>query len=420
MLVKDVELKAAIVDLVDNCVDGARNIKTDRNFEGLYIRIEANPEYFRIVDNCGGISVDLARQYAFRFGRPKKMPSIPYSIGHFGIGMKRAFFKLGTKFRVESTTETSRFVVEEDVNEWKEKEKWEFQFLELEEKRASVPLDQRGTIVTVDTLHESVAKDFGLENFLIRLKNKIRQDHRQVINNGLAISLNGLPLGTDPLELLSSDELQPAFYEETIIQGEDTLNVKIYAGLARSVPEKAGWYIYCNGRMIMGADQTLTTGWGEGGEVRIPKYHNRSARFRGYTFFDSDNASWLPWNTTKTGVDIDSPIYRAMRLKMITLMRPVVDFLTRLAREKDREPDYRTLENAVDNAPIVTMTHARTSEKFISPKPSPKPPSPKKGRILYYKSNEQIEIIKKLLKVATNKAVGEKTFDSFFDRECKE
>ena len=93
--------------------------------------------------------------------------------------------------------------------------------------------------------------------------------------------------------------------------------------------------MFCNGRMVLGADQTITTGWGEGGEKTIPKYHNQFATFRGYVFFDSDDGSLLPWNTTKTGVDLDSRLYRAVRLDMVSVMRPAIDFLNRWKEEKD-------------------------------------------------------------------------------------
>lgn len=35
MLVKDIDLIDAIVDLVDNCVDGARRIRRNNNYEDL-------------------------------------------------------------------------------------------------------------------------------------------------------------------------------------------------------------------------------------------------------------------------------------------------------------------------------------------------------------------------------------------------
>ena len=420
MLVKDIELKQAIVDLVDNCVDGALRIRPSRNYEGLFVRVEATPERFRIVDNCGGISVDLARTYAFRFGRPEGMPSIPHSVGHVGVGMKRALFKLGSKFKVESTTETSQFVVEEDVNEWKTREEWQFQFKVLKEDLSNVPPDQRGSTITVDPLHESVAEDFGLENFINRLRRGIRQAHQQTIEKGLTITLNGIPLEAHPMELFYSDKLRPAFFEEKITQNGGSVNVKVYAGIAQSDPEKAGWYIYCNGRMVMGADQTITTGWGKGGEITIPKYHNQFARFRGFTYFDSDNAGLLPWNTTKTGVDADSPIFRAVSLRMVTLMRPVIDFLNKLDAEKDVETDDKPLDREVTTARVASVADVPTYNTFMAPKPKPRPTLPRLGRIAYNKPVDQINKVKKVLKVTTYREVGEKTFDYFYERECEE
>ena len=77
MLTKDIELTRAIIDLVDNCIDGARRLRPKGNYKGLYTRIETTKEYFKIVDNCGGISIELACKYAFRFGRPPEMRPTP-------------------------------------------------------------------------------------------------------------------------------------------------------------------------------------------------------------------------------------------------------------------------------------------------------------------------------------------------------
>src|SRR4051812_32570873 len=95
MLTRDVSLSRAIIDLVDNSVDGARRLRPGGNFTGLTVTIHLSPEEFRIEDNCGGIPVAIARDYAFRFGRPKDAPNTSGSVGQFGVGMKRTFFKLG-------------------------------------------------------------------------------------------------------------------------------------------------------------------------------------------------------------------------------------------------------------------------------------------------------------------------------------
>ena len=303
MLTRDVELSRAIIDLVDNCLDGALRIRPDRKFQDLWIRIRVTPEEFHIADNCGGISVDIAQKYAFRFGRPEGMPQTLHSVGQFGIGMKRALFKLGTKFKIESKTENSRFILEVDVNEWKKTNEWTFNFNELEIDLKDLPADQIGTSITVSPLHPSVAQDFRLDFFLNRLRLEIAKAHQPATEKGFVISLNGIPLTTDLITLLASETLKPVKFEERYTQTDGFVDVKIFAGVSNPSPTAAGWYIYCNGRMILEADKTPTTGWGEGSENTIPRYHNDYAMFRGVVYFDSDNAWLLPWNTTKTGVE---------------------------------------------------------------------------------------------------------------------
>jgi Histidine kinase-, DNA gyrase B-, and HSP90-like ATPase len=111
MLIRDIELIPALVDLVDNSVDGARRLRGSDNFEGLFVRIDATAESFRIADNCGGIPINIARHYAFRFGRTERTPQLPRSVGQFGVGMKRALFKLGSAFEIRSVEATSDFVL---------------------------------------------------------------------------------------------------------------------------------------------------------------------------------------------------------------------------------------------------------------------------------------------------------------------
>src|SRR5207302_6692235 len=77
-------------------------------------------------DNCGGISLQDAREYAFKFGRPKTAKGLSHSIGQFGVGMKRAFFKLGRTIDLESVTPTSRFALHLPVDKWEEDDNWEF------------------------------------------------------------------------------------------------------------------------------------------------------------------------------------------------------------------------------------------------------------------------------------------------------
>jgi HSP90 family molecular chaperone len=101
--VRDIPLIRAIIELVDNSVDGATHLQSNENYKDIWIKISFNKEYFKIEDNCGGITVNEAEEYAFKFGRDNDAEVTPKSIGRFGIGMKRAFFKMEKKIKVEST-----------------------------------------------------------------------------------------------------------------------------------------------------------------------------------------------------------------------------------------------------------------------------------------------------------------------------
>jgi hypothetical protein len=401
MLVRDIELEDAIADLVDNCVDGARRIRPAGNYDGLWARIEARKEKFRIADNCGGIPVDLARNYAFRFGRPEGMPPTKHSVGQFGIGMKRALFKLGRHFTVESTTTSTRFKVDVDVERWRKKQdkteitgtvdqkqdRWTFQFEELEEE-LTIPIDETGTIVSITNLTPGVSGEFELENFHTKLVKALEAKHQLSLENGLAITLDKIPLKFKPAELLQSGDLKPAHRELPPLGPKKTpIIVKLYVGIANSDPDAAGWYVFCNGRQVLRADQTERTGWGENKGVTMPKYHNQFARFRGYAFFDCDNAGLLPWNTSKTDVALDSSVFQSTRQQMIAMARNVIDFLNKLKEENDvkEERGKTPLLDKIGQAKAVELDAVKRQLLFVAPKALHLPPPPQTQAISYRK-----------------------------------
>jgi len=420
MLVKDIELIRAILDLIDNAVDGARRLRVQERFDGLNVRVDVTEHRFRIADNCGGIDLNLARNYAFRFGRPSEMPKMARSVGQFGVGMKRALFKLGKHFKIESTTATSHFAIEEDVETWKKHDRWEFAFQQLQDNMKN-DVTVIGTVVLVTNLHDAVSDEFRLETFVSKLKREIEAAHQESMYRGLAITLNKVPLAFRANELLHSDgDLRPAYEQIIVKQSEDSqpVTVKVYAGIGSSDPVEAGWYIYCNGRLVVESDQTLTTGWGERGGKAIPKFHNQFARFRGYVLFDCDDAGLLPWNTTKTGVDSDSGLYRRVRQKMITIMRPIIDFLNRLDAEADRASTDKPLTKIVDDARPVVLAEIPEGPFEHKARPTTQPAPLEQQKITYWKSTEQIRKVKTALRVKSLKEVGERTFEYFYENEC--
>ena len=130
MLPRDIELGDAILDLVDNSVDGAmrqrrKSLHETNVYKGFRCNLEISENKFRITDNCGGIPKEYIDS-AFRLGRPQvdKDGDLP-TIGMYGIGMKRAIFKMGLAAKVSSVTDGSSSTVEY-TEEWLDPENDDF------------------------------------------------------------------------------------------------------------------------------------------------------------------------------------------------------------------------------------------------------------------------------------------------------
>ena len=427
MLTRDIALIPAIIDLVDNSADGAKRLRESGSFKDLWARVEISGEEFRIADNCGGISVDVAEKYAFRFGRPEGAPFVKHSVGQFGVGMKRAIFKMGRKFRVDSSTTKSKFAVEVNVEAWAKTKEWKFPFTEREEG-VKVTKDETGTTISVTSLHADVADAFRLANFEIELKNELQSRLQDPISRGLAVTLNQVPVTAQPLAILADPRLAPAYkklrYPES---GPKPVTVKLYCGLGESEDRAAaGWHVFCNGRLILEGDKTAITGWGEESDgISIPGFHGQYNHLRGYAYFDADDAGKLPWNTTKTGINTDSAVYRAAKLEMMRLMRPVVDFLNKLKNEKDQKgpgDEMGPLERLVDKATTAPLTKANTRDVFEMPKikAAPVKIGPVMQKIQYSKPLKEVKRAMEALGVSTYTALGERTFEYFYKAEVEE
>lgn len=418
MLTKDIPLERAVLDLVDNCIDGAKRLRDpdEADFKGLWVKIEISADRFEISDNCGGFDSKTAKEYAFRFGRPRQAGSTAYSIGQFGVGMKRALFKFGRAFSIQSVTANEKWAVNVDVTEWEEAPEWSFGF--SEKGHAGAPPDERGTTIKVWNLRPEVAARFGSEGFRRNLRELIRIHQRQFIAKGLNVEFEGSLSATD-LNLLVG-EVDPAVEAFSVGEGEEEVKVRLIAGVGDSLPNSAGWYVVCNGRVVLAADRSDATGWGRvsEGEADIPRYHNQYARFRGIAFFDCKDSRFLPWNTTKTGVDADNKVWAIAIEKMVVMARAVVDFLNELDSEKRDVGSDGPLQRAL-NASSPRQAEAISKPTAFRVPDREKYSGPRMTRIAYSKPADKVRFLMVALGVGSAKAVGEKTFDAIL-REQEE
>jgi hypothetical protein len=193
MITKDISLVDCILDLIDNSLDGARKAQHAAspeaildNYNGFHANVDSSAQRFHIADNCGGIKLSEAIDYAFHFGRRLDAPTEgDYSIGLYGIGMKRAIFKMGNKIEIYSSTDQEAFRTKIDVKEWlaralvsvpgqaSAKEDWDFDMDDAEVN------PDTGTSISIDELHPSISAQFANPEFENSLARIVARDYAQ-------------------------------------------------------------------------------------------------------------------------------------------------------------------------------------------------------------------------------------------------
>lgn len=426
MITRDISIEDAIIDLLDNSIDGAKQINA-QDLSNFNIDIEISEARLVIKDNCGGFSLDRAQKYAFRFGRPDEAEGLKNSVGRFGIGMKRALFKMGKTFSVESKTPVDHFYVNVVVDDWCNKTKqirqldgnviqiddWSFDCNTTDDLSGD-----NGTTIVISELKEDVKSLFADDNFLYSLSSCITRMLCFNISKGLKIRLNNrLLTGLSP-ELLISDATRP-YYIEGDLEG---VHYKIVAGLGKiGEPKLSGWYVFCNNRLVLEADQTSLSGWGVNS---IPRWHIDYVMFRGFVFLDSEETSKLPLTTTKKGLDASSIVYRRILPYMRNSMIKVTSFLKTITGLKEEANDYRKM--LVENSQKMTIEGIRLYKNEVAGEMSFIPPlldmqriSEKKDtvRVAYDVNKKTAEGAKINADVSSYKELGKTTFNYYIKME---
>ncbi len=342
MITRDIALQDAILDLLDNCVDGIlRTRKTaidsskKKPYEGFYANITLAKDKFEIKDNCGGIPKDLAKRYAFMFGRPQDEgdTDVP-TVGIYGIGMKRAIFKFGRTAKVISSTNDNYFKVEISPDWMTNDKDWDLPLINLK-KNAEL---ETGTTILVNSLHPAVSRQFSNDTFIDEFKKIVAQHYSLIINKGFKVEINDDPIQPTSMTLLSTpfdqkDGLTPYLFSADI----DQVNVRLAVGFRTPMSsadddddqaltprrtEDAGWTVICNDRVVLYNDRSHLTGWGDG----MPSYHTQFIGISGYVEFRCNDAWKLPITTTKRGIDTNHEIYSQVKIKMREGIKKFTDY----------------------------------------------------------------------------------------------
>lgn len=427
MLTRDIDLGDAILDLLDNCVDGAIRSRlkeggdlTDPNiFDGYWAKINFDEETFSIKDNCGGIPSN-ATEYAFRMGKPEKKASKDASVeeklptvGVYGIGMKRALFKLGRNASVlwrlnDATVRQIKF----DQAWFENENEWNLPQTEVENDL----LEEPGTLITVQDLHDSISRRFSINSpFRISdFMSQVEWQYSYIINKGFKVICNGQVANPKLLHLLDARDpkevngvVRPYLWKDQI----EGVNAFVAVGLTGSLQNisdsegassrksyEAGITVICNDRVILYNDKSPLTGWGGGPRKKgVPQYHTQFIKIGGIAYFSCDDPSKLPMTTTKHGVDENSPVYLAAIEKLREGLKVFTGYTNSWKKHIDEEKGFSQKSMQVNILDIMKKYTNLKGEQMPQHLPKPKISEDKNKHIRYRRHEDDIAAVSQFL-----------------------
>jgi hypothetical protein len=270
----------------------------------------------------------------------------------------------------------------------------------------------------------------------------IEKHYCYVIEKGFKILVNDKEVKPSSIQTLLDSEafsrgggIQPYVY----VADTNGVSIQLVMGLYEKLPtdqereeseegrrnkENAGWTIVCNDRVVVAADKTRMTGWGEAG---VPAYHSQFTALAGVVIFKSNNALLLPVTTTKRGIDQDSDIYGDVKEVMRDALKTFTSFTNkwkaqspeRDAIQRNAAPmDVRKIEAIVPKESWHKVRNSIGGKRFIPKLPEP-PKEERNKKIQYTRPLEQIEIVSRYLLDEPHKKpadVGAAAFDWVYER----
>lgn len=424
LITRDITLVDAFLDLIDNSInaiieplsgsltswDDFKHLLDDENIEPkAKIKIDVSSTEILISDNAEGIDTATATDEIFRFGKSSQVACSRDRLSVYGIGLKRAIFKMADRVEMSSDHVQGGFTLDLNVPEWEASTEtpWSFNIT----ARAPVTSLETGTSVRLTSLHQDVVRRIEDGVFLDDLKKRIARTYAFYISKLVVIEVNKdrvQPVALRLGENSASSDFKVGGVTCNIIAGIAAAN-----GSSTYVNENAGWYVFCNGRTVIFADKTELTGWGGG--VGLPIFQPKHRPFMGLVFFFSTNPEALPWTTTKAAINEESAVWQDAKRQMIVVGKQITRYLDKRYGSEGTEVSPSELREAAGAPRSALQASTNSSKAFVEPVKA----APVETKVQYFAKKEDVTRIAKYLRRPAMSAaeVGRSTFDFFLKNE---
>jgi hypothetical protein len=363
ILTQDLTTLEAIIDMIDNSVDAAREdlllLKPHKDAYGLpedyssySITVRIDDDSVRILDNGCGINEAVLKRRAFYTGRASEHS---YGIGYYGVGLKRALFKIGTNYAISTDDESHSYKKTFDTNSLGGSTSEKLSLDVFQSKK------RKRTLFSVSKLHAPVKYDIDSQSWFDNAVLELETRYALYIQKGLKIKIYNAKnhlrkeIKSQVPRLRETTLVPPS--KKVIQEGE--VNIYVESGIHgdyrfpkepdynltknKTLTDSFGLYFICNDRVIVSASTEKKHGW-------KTKWHSEYNGFICLVRFVSEKAGLLPWNTAKTALKTDSTIFLKVR-----------DIITPIANQYRSDIKARYLHKA-EVSPLVATDAEKSAE----------------------------------------------------------
>jgi hypothetical protein len=307
-IISDYDLKTAICELVDNSID-IWMAKKLRGALEVRITIETDRQLIRISDNAGGVAEeDLPNLIAP--GASRNVPEAA-TIGIFGVGSKRAVIALAENVTIKTRHAEGPAFQIDISNDWIASSEWvipHYRIPVIAPNTTSIDLSALRIGITdadVASLQEHLGEVYAwflaIDDCNIFVNNRPTQERE--------FDSWAYPDEFPPREILLTHEFE-----------DFPISIELTGGLIRDRDPKRenyGVYFYCNNRLIIKELRVREVGYFVSSEAGVP--HPDASLCRVIVRING-GAKWMPWNSSKSAIRFDHPVFAALRPTLLPLV----------------------------------------------------------------------------------------------------
>ncbi len=318
-LVADIDPKRALADLIDNSLDHWEEGGKGERLE-IQIVISEKQQVFSLEDNAGG----LARNelpLLFRPGGTNRIGA-KKARGVYGLGSKRAMFALGREVEVTTHAADERGYRIKIPEDWFSGDVhstvWRLEY----ETDDSIPVGSTKIVVSKPRIRLTSYFIKGIKKFLRTTYHDFVEDDQ------VEFWVNGEHLEVFPGVQWAKSEYAPPVCINSKLEVPAvgrSVEVTLCVGVMVAPGERMeyGFDLICNGREVLEHVTDYRLGFSQD---YLGNPHQTINRFRGVIKLSGD-ARDIPWNSSKTDLDMNHPLYRPLYNLVVGVSRQYTSFL---------------------------------------------------------------------------------------------